>query len=69
MKDDYGNFIGYMYSTFNRDKLTVEVGGTIFNFTYKLSEDLKTIEFDHGGMYYIGDEYVITNEWRRMEKV
>lgn len=69
MNDDYGNFIGYIYSTFDHGKLTIKSGDMSFNYTYTVSQDARSIEFANGGKYYLRDGYVLSNNGEQMEKV
>lgn len=71
MKDDYGNFIGWMYNTFDHGRLIVEAGDMKFEYTYTLSPSLRTIEFGNGGKYYIdmSAKTVNTNDWQEFEKI
>ena len=69
MKDDYGNFIGYIYSTFDHGKLTMTSGEMTLDFTYVLGNDGTTIEFGEHGKFYINQQTVLTNDGKEMEKV
>lgn len=68
LKDDYGNFLGYLYSTFNHGNLKVEMGEMVFEYTYTLSDDLSEILFANG-KYYLQDERVISANGETMTKV
>lgn len=71
MEDDNGNFIGWMYNTFDHGKLTVRAGDMSFDYTYTLDSSLRSIEFGDGGEYSInmGDKTVHTHDWQQLEKV
>lgn len=69
MKDDYGNFIGYIYSTFDHGKLTMTSGEMTLDFTYVLGNEGSTIEFGEHGKFYINHQTVLTNDGKEMEKV
>lgn len=69
MTDDYGNFIGYMYNTFDHGNLTIKTGDMVFDYTYTLSPDHRFVEFGDGGKYMLGEETVMTNTGDQMEKI
>lgn len=71
MDDENGDFIGWMYNTFDHGKLTVRAGDMSFDYTYKLDSSLRSIEFGDGGEYSIimGDKSVHTHDGQKLEKI
>lgn len=69
MEDEDGNFIGWMYNTFDHGKLTISAGYMTFDYTY--TTDFRTIEFGNDGEYYIDmvEKTVCTHDWKQLEKV
>lgn len=69
MEDEDGNFIGWMYNTFDHGKLTISAGYMTFDYTY--TTDFGLIEFGNDGKYYIDmvEKTVCTYDGKQLEKV